>query len=125
MTIQTLKAELSSAKDPTQKSSCDVSIVTWDRKDRLKRAAITWIGCWVGAFIAIFLPGLHFVLVPTLLLAGPIGSSLVFSQTEWVNGGVGACPLCKAAFTVARGRVKWPLKDLCSKCGEEIEIGIN
>lgn len=122
MVIQTVSAELVAQKNRDQKSSCEVLLVQWDAKDRLKRASVTWLGCWVAAFFAIFLPGLHFVLVPTLLLLGPIASSLVFNQKEWVTGGQGSCPLCQSKFEISRGRAHWPLNDLCSNCGEEIRV---
>jgi hypothetical protein len=41
-----------------------VSVRQHGKPDRLRRAAKAWAGCWGGAIVAVFLPVLHFILVP-------------------------------------------------------------
>jgi predicted RNA-binding Zn-ribbon protein involved in translation (DUF1610 family) len=66
------------------------------RPDRLRRAARAWAGCWGAAIVAVFLPVLHFVLVPSLLVGGPLYAMVMMRERVTVLGADGACPACGA-----------------------------
>jgi len=65
-------------------------------RDRAMRAARAWAGCWGAAIAAVFLPVLHFVLVPALLLSGPLAAMARWREKVTVLGAEGACPACGA-----------------------------
>jgi hypothetical protein len=67
------------------------------RPDRLRRAARAWAGCWGAAIVAVFLPVLHFVLVPALLVSGPLYAMVMMRERVTVLGADGNCPACGAA----------------------------
>jgi hypothetical protein len=67
------------------------------RPDRIRRAALAWAGCWGAAIVAVFLPVLHFVLVPALLVGGPLYAMVMMRERVTVLGAEGDCPACGAA----------------------------
>jgi len=73
-----------------------VSVRQHSRPDRLRRAARAWAGCWGAAIVAVFLPVLHFVLVPSLLVGGPLYAMVMMRERVTVLGADGACPACGA-----------------------------
>lgn len=93
-----------------------VRIQTWSQQDRLKRA-IKLGGLTLGlAVVSVFVPILHFVLVPALLLGAPFVSYWAYFQEKVLLDGEGECPNCGAPFLVAKGKPEFPLDDLCTQC---------
>jgi hypothetical protein len=64
------------------------------RRDRVRRALLALAACWGAAIGAVFLPVLHFVLVPALLLAGPVVAFARLRQKLTLLDVDGACPAC-------------------------------
>jgi len=73
-----------------------VNVIQHGRPDRLRRAAKAWAGCWGAAIVAVFLPVLHFVLVPALLIGGPLYAMVMMREKVTVLGADGNCPACGA-----------------------------
>jgi len=71
-----------------------VSVRQHGKPDRLKRAAKAWAGCWGAAIVAVFLPVLHFILVPALLVGGPLYAMVMMREKVTVLGADGNCPAC-------------------------------
>jgi hypothetical protein len=105
-----------------RKSTGVIHLKYWEKKERTQRALTIWCGCWVAATFCVVLPLLHFFLVPSLLLAGPIAAFFVFQQTDVVLGGEGTCPRCGKPFKIARTKIKWPVDDVCSECHNSVKI---
>jgi hypothetical protein len=61
---------------------------------RLARALAVLAACWVAAALAVFIPVAHFLLVPALALAGPIGAVIRFRERQRVLRVHGTCPRC-------------------------------
>lgn len=100
----------------------EVEFQEWDEKTRMKRG-LRFLGmAWGAAVVAVLIPGLHFILVPSFLIAGPIGAYIVHSQTSAIVGGHGKCPECQADLPIVKSPDRWPLKDLCSKCQTDLSI---
>ena len=74
-----------------------VNVRQHGRQDRLHRAARAWAGCWGAAIAAVFLPVLHFFLVPALLVSGPLYAMVMMRERVTVLGADGDCPACGAA----------------------------
>ncbi len=103
-------------------SSGSVQVEAWERPERLKRAWKNLGIIWGMAVVAVFIPGLHFILVPLFLAAGPAFAYFTFCQSDVVLGGEGTCPECGKPFKIERSAVKWPLKDLCSACQNSVDV---
>jgi hypothetical protein len=85
----------------------------------LKTLGITW-GC---AVIAVFLPLLHFVLVPLLLLGGPVLAYQKSREAVTLLTATGACPACQAPQDHrlnAAARERLVLR--CESCGRALEL---
>lgn len=112
--------------DAREKSSLGIARVeTWEQPERLQRA-LKIGGILFGlAVLSVFLPGLHWILVPSLLLATPIVAWKTYSQESVVMGGGGPCPKCGAEFQLARAKNVFPMNDLCTKCSSNVRVEIS
>lgn len=92
--------------------------------ERLRRAfkALGWT--WLIAVGAILIPILHFVLVPVLLIAGPIVAYFIFRQEALILDGSSVCPQCSAPFKISRGRYQSSVKDVCGSCRHSVTIRV-
>lgn len=100
----------------------EVTIEAWDQKTRMRRSLRGWGITWGMAIVAVLIPGLHFVLVPSLLIAGPIVAWWLYQQKNMILGGSGTCPACKQPFEVMRTPLRWPINDVCAKCHDAVII---
>lgn len=100
----------------------EVRIQIWDKKARLKRATKFWGAFWLMALVSVFIPGLHFILVPALLIIGPMIAWTIYQQDRVILGGEGKCPDCGATLQIARAQDHWPLSDLCTQCYRTVKI---
>lgn len=99
-----------------------VRVQSWSKTERTRRALKFWVIAWIAAVFCVMLPIVHFVLVPSLLLAGPTGAYIISQQTSVVLGGEATCPQCGVPLPLVRSPDRWPLTDLCSKCQTSVTI---
>jgi hypothetical protein len=99
-----------------------VSIEEFDQKTRMMRGLKTFGVFFACALVAIFIPLLHFVLVPGLTIAGIAFGYSAYQKPSLVRGGKGVCPKCGAEFAIVQSPPNWPLKDVCAKCFENVKI---
>ena len=71
--------------------------------DRVRRALLGLAACWGAAIAALFLPVLHFVLVPSLLLAGPLLAFARLGEKRTVTRIAGPCPACGGTIELRPG----------------------
>jgi hypothetical protein len=72
----------------------EVVVVNLGVGRRAARAVGVLAACWALAFVAVFLPILHFVLVPAFLVAGPVLAVWRLREGRRLAGIRGACPRC-------------------------------
>jgi hypothetical protein len=86
------------------------------RTDRMTRA-LKMGGIFFGVtFITLFIPVLHFVLVPLfLLLTVVFGFNAWMEKGEVLKGEV-LCPNCSEKFLFSREAEGWPKSQRCPKC---------
>ena len=73
--------------------------------------------------IAVFLPVLHFVLVPLLLLGGPVLAFHKLHEAMTLLAASGACPACaapQAQLLDSAARERLVLR--CEACGRALEL---
>lgn len=102
-----------------------VHLVRRDRSRRIVRAVQSWGACWGLMVVAVFVPVLHFVLVPSLFLIGPLLGLQRLGERASVREASGACPGCGAPcrFTPKQGaKPRMPLR--CEACGRAIALEI-
>jgi hypothetical protein len=100
-----------------------ITVRLHDRAARMRRAALAWLACWGCAVPALFLPGLHFVLVPLLVLGGPWLALTRMAEREQALRVHGRCPACGAARDEAlRSALRPGMTLRCDDCRRAIEI---
>jgi hypothetical protein len=101
-----------------------VEILALSPADRIKRAAVIFGAFLLGAAIAIFIPLVHFVLVPSALILGAVFALLRLRQREIFRSAGGRCPFCSTeqSFTVM-GRFTLPKTLYCSSCQRQLMLG--
>lgn len=100
-----------------------VTILKRDRGQRLAGVVKVWALSWLAAVAAVFLPVLHFVLVPALLIGGPLYALALRHEHSTLLRVEGECPACGAAVADAhrrRAAERVPLR--CDGCGRAIEV---
>ena len=90
-----------------------------------KRALQAWILSWGAAIAAVFIPLLHFILVPGLIITGPILFFVMSRARSRMLGGQGTCPACQAPFTIGAGQTSPRFYDLCTSCRREVTVELD
>ena len=92
-------------------------------RERAVRAALALAVCWAGALLCVFIPLLHFVLVPGLLTTGVALLFLRLRETTSMARLEAPCPRCKESRVMETGgpyrngrRVR------CDQCGRELTL---
>ncbi len=81
---------------------------------------------WVVAAGCVFLPGLHFVLVPTFLVVGIAAGFRNLRDVEIVSRVHGACPRCGLEQDFAAGNRLTPTWTLdCPACHNNLTLTLN
>lgn len=91
-------------------------------RERFKRALTVGGATWALALFCVLLPLVHFVLVPTLLIAGPCIAVYLWNQEAVLLDGKGECPQCKNTFMITRRAVKFPFSEVCEHCQASVRI---
>jgi len=86
-----------------QHSDAHARVALYGRIDRVRRAVLGLLACWAAACGALFVPVLHFVLVPSLLIAGPWLALTRLGERRTVLGVEGPCPACGGAIAARPG----------------------
>jgi len=94
-----------------------------DRRNRTLRAARTLAACWGLAVVAVFLPLLHFVLVPGLLVLGPVLAWSRLREECTLVRVDGACPACALPLHEKLGH-PWRERTLtrCDGCSRQLML---
>jgi hypothetical protein len=109
-------------RPPTE---AQVVVQTLEFRDRLVRAGAVALGGLVLALIALPIPLVHFVLVPSALLLGLGWGALRLGQREIFSSAEGACPFCGTEQRLGlAGRVfRLPRRVFCRNCRRELDLG--
>ena len=98
------------------------------KNERIKRAAKTSGLFFVIALVCVFIPGLHFILVPGFLIASVIYGMKVFNQEYYQDMSQATCPNCHQKLETKS--IYYSDKEFndsykllfCSKCNTQIKL---
>lgn len=100
-----------------------LSVVTFDAGRRLRRAVQGWLAAWGAMVVSVFIPIAHFVLVPSLFVAGIWLFVRRLRQVEQVRGVHGVCPDCGTEQDFELGaRLVLPSAVQCRQCGRGLTL---
>lgn len=94
----------------------------WTAEEQKKRALKGLGIMWGLAVASVFLPLVHFILVPGFLISGPVVYFWFKKQTGSIVGIIAECPRCKHKLTVNVGNLAWPLRFPCGGCFEPLRV---
>ena len=98
-----------------------MEVYTFSTRERVLRALkffFSFLGC---AFVAVFIPALHFVLVPLFCILAPASAFAAFAQLKEVRSATGVCPYCEKTTNLRRAKLALPFRDSCEHCLQLIE----
>jgi hypothetical protein len=78
---------------------------------------------WGLAALSVFIPVMHFILVPMFLLLGPLIAYLNYQKTVFLGDTVVTCPNCSERLHLKNGTARWPHEEVCGKCRAKIYFG--
>ena len=96
----------------------------YDQKDRTTNAVKTFWIFLAATFCAIFIPGLHFILVPSLFVATFVMTMSKYAEKSRNQGGSAECPRCHQTFVIEKSTDRERLTDTCDHCHDDLEIKI-
>ena len=117
----TVAAKLEYTGKPS--TSAEVDLIRRPRAERMRRATLAWAACWGLAIVAVFIPLLHFILVPALLIAGPLVARARWREKATVLVARGVCPGCEHRQVLPLKQPaaeSMPLR--CPECGRPIAL---
>lgn len=90
---------------------------------RARRAGLALLAAWGLAVLAVFIPIAHFVLVPLLLVAGPLLAARRLGEVRTLLRLEGRCPRCGLAQTFETGGRFPPRRPVtCARCRSELTV---
>ena len=90
---------------------------------RAWRALRALLGAWAAAAASVLLPIVHFVLVPTLVLAGVVLAVLRLREDRSLLELTGTCPRCKGPGRFGHaGRFREGREVHCDGCGSQVAV---
>lgn len=105
-----------------QKKSQGIVITRkYDEKERNRRMIKYSGGSLVASIISVFIPLLHFVLVPGFIIAA-IVFAVYYSRPANIERAKAKCPECGVDFVISKGKPLFPLDDVCGSCHHKITI---
>lgn len=103
-------------------TNATITRIDFDKSERIKNALKTFGFLITMAFISIFVPILHFVLVPAFFLGSFIFAMDKFGEKTRNKGGQGECPKCHQYFKVQPSKWVPRITNNCDHCHEDLEM---
>lgn len=103
------------------------SEISFDRHDLSQaektKTAVKWFAVFFAlAVFSVFVPILHFVLVPSFLIAAVVVGMRAYSQKADLTNLRGNCPNCSSAISLERVRIKRVTREICPQCRDFLKI---
>lgn len=106
-------------------TSGSVTIHTFDREQRLRRAFAALGKWWAVALFSVFIPVAHFVLVPSFLAYGAWQFFQRLGTVELATDGRGTCPDCGTELMLDLApRWRAPQPVACRQCHRGLRLSV-
>jgi hypothetical protein len=104
-------------------TAADLRVQRHGKRARIRRAIAAWACCWGAAIAAAFVVVLHWVLVPLLVIAGPIMALSQLTNRVTVLEVEGPCPACGARVHETPKRdARTPIDLRCEGCRRALTV---
>ena len=101
-----------------------VSVVFVSPGQRYLKALIRGGLGLIFSFASVFIPILHFVLVPFGLLITAFLVFRAFSVTSFIKEGAGQCPYCQGSVAIFKRSATFPFSEVCEHCRRALRIEV-
>jgi hypothetical protein len=102
----------------------ETNVVHLSVPKRLTTALKSLLICLAIAVLCVFIPVLHFVLVPLAVLVGLVIFYLQMTPAVCLVNGTITCPNCEKQFAVGTGPFRWPKHEVCPHCKTEMNLEV-
>lgn len=126
MAIRTQKTVVLTSRNnhDLPKTQGQITRVDFDKKERTENA-LKLFGILIGlTFAAIFVPLVHYVLVPGLFIASFVFAMDKLNETTRSEGGSAECPKCHGKVELVASKYNERMTDTCAACHEDVEIHV-
>ncbi len=103
-------------------TNAKVTKVEWDKPERTKNALRIFGALIAATFLSVFIPILHFFLVPVLLITSFVMAIDKMGENLKNEGGLGECPKCHQEFNVQPSKWGIRITNNCDHCHEDLEM---
>lgn len=101
----------------------ELHIQTFNKQDRIRRAAYAWLISWALALGSLPILFAHWVLVPVFIIAGPIMAYRYYHITSVPKKITGICPSCEKELELKlETSDQLPSWRYCSVCNTSLHI---
>ena len=105
-----------------QKNNAEATIQKYSEAEAHKRA-VRGVGIFFALAVgSIFLPLVHFVLVPMFLILTPVAFVFLKRTKAKILKIAGTCPACGHAFLITDQPNVWPQESICDKCRKTFKV---
>jgi hypothetical protein len=94
----------------------------FSQQDRVRNALKYWLGLWGVALPTLFIPIVHFLAFPVLIISGIYMGVKSLRMQSKIMGVKGTCPNCGNPIVVKKTMRELPLKEICRSCRIQLII---
>jgi hypothetical protein len=105
-------------------TSGEIMITKLSKNQRMKTAFKKLFFFGGIAIFSVFLPVLHFFLVPLFLILGIVFGVKSYRVDSCLVSGNGSCPHCKEGINFKSNDLVWPILVKCHKCSRDLNISM-
>lgn len=100
-----------------------ISLEVYSSGERMMAAAKLWLGAWLLAVLAVFIPLAHFVLVPTFVIGGVVVGYRAYNKVCRADAAEFTCPACQVAVNMKLEPNQIPpVYVYCPKCEASLKV---
>ena len=110
------------AMNAAHHNTASIHVKSLSYAERAANAAKTLAMIWGIGIACVFVPVLHFFLVPTAVIVGIALCFRKFGLAWQFTDGEIECPDCKKKFVVDQNPFNWPKHRSCPHCGVRLLI---
>lgn len=100
----------------------EIEITALSPRERLQMVALRSGTLFLLAIAAVFIPILHFILVPALLLASVLAGLSAWRFQSKIKSGKVKCPHCTRPIEVQPAPLSWPILTVCQNCASSVRL---
>lgn len=120
--MQTQVIEVEASTGDEKRGYGKITAYHFSKEEQMLNAVKKLLMFWGIAVVCVFIPALHFVLVPLFLVLGVYFFIKTIKLTARVTEGETSCPVCQKTIKIEPTLLSWPLTEICQSCVNTVRI---